>query len=43
MGAKISGNFKTTLELPSSNTSVLRELLKIAKNILSKPIEVSTT
>ena len=43
IGDKIAGNLSTVLEDPSSNISSHSELEKIAKNILSTPIEVSKT
>ncbi len=43
VGAKTAGNFKTTLSDPSSKVSFCNAEEKIAKNILSKPIEVSIT
>ncbi|MNE87418.1 hypothetical protein D3C80_1846190 [compost metagenome] len=43
VGAKTAGNFKTVLVEPSSNVSSFNEVAKTAKNIRSKPTEVSTT
>jgi elongation factor Ts len=43
VGAKTAGNFRTVLVVLFSNSSSCRALEKTAKNILSNPIEVSTT
>ena len=42
-GAKAGGSDKTVLSEPSSKTSSFKQLENNAKNILSRPIEVSTT
>ena len=43
IGARDGGNFKKVLLEPSGRISSLRELENNAKNILSRPIDVSTT
>ena len=43
IGAKKTGNFNTFLIVPSVNLSSLKDQDKTAKNILSSPIDVSTT
>ena len=43
LDAKIIGIFKTVLSVPSSNFSIFNDCEKTAKNILSRPIDVSIT
>ena len=43
VGASTDGNLRTVLVEPSSNVSSFKEVAKTAKNILSKPTDVSTT